>query len=199
MKHILPLLAAVALLAASCTENSPPPPPELDERHVITVDGTTVRYNGQLLSWSSPAEDWQKVLGPRSRKVRSISVWDHLGVYLYDNDYTFRTEDHQVSSFVVPFRKINKSKLNLPDPDFWPQETFHGRLVVDGALIHKDSTLRQIFIEKKGPSFERGHSRSIYRYQVDGFSIRLDLGHDGSLKEFSISVPMPPAPHPAPE
>jgi hypothetical protein len=42
------LLTAVALLAVGCTENPPVPPPELDERHVITVDGTTVRYNGQL-------------------------------------------------------------------------------------------------------------------------------------------------------
>jgi hypothetical protein len=90
MKRTLPLLAAVALLAASCTEEPPAPPPDLDERHVITVDGTTVRYNGQLLSWSSPAEDWQKVLGPRSRKEDRISVWDELGIHMRMMIHTMR-------------------------------------------------------------------------------------------------------------
>jgi hypothetical protein len=200
MKRTLPLLAAVALLAASCTEKPPAPPPELDERHVITVDGTTVRYNGQLLSWSMPAEEWEKALGPRSRTVEGISVWDDLGVYLHDNDDLYRTKHDQVSSFVVLFGRAMRSKLTQSEPDYWPRETFRGRLEVDGALIHKDFTPHHVFTsKKKGTPFRSGYSRGLYSYDLDGFYIETRFGHDGSLTEFSISAPMPPGPAQAPE
>jgi hypothetical protein len=74
-----------------------------------------------------------------------------------------------------------------------------GRLLVDGALIHKDSTLRQINRAKTGALFQRGHVRGLYRYETDGFSVVTEFGHDGSLTEFSITPIPPQEPTPAPE
>lgn len=195
MKQLLVLLlAAVALLAGSCTDKPRPPPPELDEQHVITVEGTTVRYNGRVIPWNTPPEQWQEVFGPRSRKVRGISVWDELGVYLYDNDSSHPAKDYPVSSLTILFGRTQKSKLTRTEPDFWPKKTFRGRLMVDGALIHSGSNVNQINSEKKDPPFMPGYSRGIYSYDSSGFYIRLDFGYDRTLTEFSISPPADAAP-----
>ncbi|WP_242395896.1 hypothetical protein [Anaeromyxobacter oryzisoli] len=66
------LLLAVAVVAA-CTEPARPVP-ALDERHVITVDGTTVRYNGRLLDWSAGAKRWEEVLGAASLPPHHLRV-----------------------------------------------------------------------------------------------------------------------------
>lgn len=191
---LLLLLAAVALLAGSCTEKPRQPPPVLDEQHVITVEGTTVRYNGRPFAWNKPPDEWQEVLGPRSRKHEGISVWDDLGVYLYDNDYLYRTKDYQVAELSILLGRKRHAKSTDSEPDHWPKKTFNGRLMVDGALIHKGSTVNQINSEKKGVFFERGYLRSIYSYSLNGFTIRLDFGHDGTLTAFSISPPFPQEP-----
>lgn len=191
------LLGAVALLAGSCTDKPRPPPPELDEQHVITVEGTTVSYNGRVIPWNTPPERWQEVLGPRSRKEERISVWDDLGVYLSDNDSRYPAKDYAVSSFTVLLGRSRHSKLTKTEPDSWPKKTFRGRLMVDGTLIHAGMSLdqiNQINSEKKGEPFMPGYLRSIYSYDLSGFYIRLDFSHDRTLTSFSISPPAEAAP-----
>lgn len=193
-QSLLLLLSALALLAGSCTDKPRQPPPVLDEQHVITVEGTTVRYNGRVIPWNKPAEEWQEVLGPRSRKVRGISVWDDLGLYLYDNNYRYPAKDYPVSSLAILFGRTMKSKLTEGEPDFWPKKTFRGRLMVDGALIYQGVTINQLNSEKKAHPFRPGYLRSIYSYELNGFYIRLDFGHDGTLTEFTISPPADASP-----
>jgi len=196
------LLVAVVLLAGSCTDKPRPPPPELDEQHVITVEGTTVSYNGRVIPWGTPPEQWQEVLGPRSRKVRSISVWDDLGVYLYDNTSSHPAKEYPVASLAILLGRTRKSTLTQTEPDFWPKKTFRGRLMVDGSLIHAGMSLdqiNQINSEKKGEPFMPGYLRSIYSYDLSGFYIRLDFGHDRTLTSFSISPPADAAPPEAAE
>ncbi|WP_242394557.1 DUF7738 domain-containing protein [Anaeromyxobacter oryzisoli] len=173
--------ALLLLLAAACTEPAKPAR-VLDERHVITVDGTTVRYNGQLLDWNGTVKDWEKVLGPATRVVRAISVWDDLGVFLYHDDVK-----PTPAAFEVLLGRTRHSQATEGAPDFWPREPFRGRLVVDGALIHGRSTIREIDRQKKGAQFQRSYLPTIYDYDLDGFYIRLDFGHDGTLTSFSIS------------
>lgn len=181
------LVSLVALAAASSCRQDRPPPPVFDERHVIVVEGAAVRYNGQLLDWTAPPERWQQVLGPRSRVVRGISVWDDLGVFVFHN----RSRDLRPDSFVVLLGRARHSQLTETEPDYWPRQAFGGRLMVDGALVHKDSTLLQINRDKKGPAFQRGHIATEFRYDVDGADVSLGFGHDRSLTSFSISPRLP--------
>jgi hypothetical protein len=148
---------------------------------VLTVEGTTVRYNGQVLPWDTDPERWQQVLGPRSRFVNEIvSVWDDLGVFLYHHD-------QKPTSFEVLLSRSWDSKLIVEPPEHWPRRTFTGRLVVDGAVIGKGSTISQINRDKTGPDFSIGYLDHIYSYDLGDFYVRLDYGHDGSLSSFSIS------------
>jgi hypothetical protein len=191
-------LYVLVLLGAGCKgcdlepPPSPPPPPRavVDERHVLTVEGSTVRYNGQVLPWDAGPERWQQVLGPRSRLVEDISVWDELGVFLYHND----PDTSRPSAFAVLFGRTMHSPINDSEPDVWPRKTFPGRLVVDGAVISKGMTISHVMYinrNKKGARFRRGYLDTIYSYDLDRFYIRLDFGHDGSLTSFSISPPLP--------
>ncbi|WP_242395897.1 DUF7738 domain-containing protein [Anaeromyxobacter oryzisoli] len=189
-----PRLLALILVAA-CTEPFRPAP-ALDERHVITVDGTTVRYNGRLLDWSADAKRWEEVLGPASRDVRNISVWDDLGVVIYHNDGKARP-----SEVLVLLGRTPHSPITDAEPDFWPRNTFRGRLVVDGALIHSGSSIREIDRAKKGTPFRRGYLATIYDYYVDDYLVGLDFGHDGTLTSFSIGPSIlgkPPTGKPTP-
>lgn len=171
----------------------PPPPPRVvvDERHVLTVDGTTVRYNGQALPWDEGPERWQQVLGPRSRLDEFISVWDELGVLLYHNR---GPDNSRPSSFVVLLGRTMHSPINDSEPDFWPRRTFPGRLVVDGAVISKGMTLSHIMYinrNKKGAHFTSDYLDTIYSYDLDRFYLRLDFGYDRALTSFSISPHSP--------
>ncbi|MBN1209338.1 MAG: hypothetical protein JXB05_31090 [Myxococcaceae bacterium] len=192
MRHLpLPLLVVSALLAGVCTAQPPTSPlPAPDTRQVITVEGSTVRYNGRPLVWEAQPERWQEALGPRSRNVRDISVWDELGVFLYHN----RPMDSRPSSFVVLLGRTMHSPLTDSEPDFWPRQTFSGRLVVDGALIHKGSTLQQINRDKKGAAFKRDYLDGVYSYETNGVELRLDFGHDGSLRSLTVSPVLPEEP-----
>jgi hypothetical protein len=191
-------LHVLLLLGSGCQgcdlEPPPPPPPPpkvvVDERHVLTVEGTTVRYNGQELPWDKGPEYWQQVLGPRSRLVRDISVWDDIGVFLYHNG----SDTSQPAEFKVLFGRTMHSQISDSEPDFWPQRTFQGRLMVDGAQISKGMTLSHIMYinrDKKGPRFRLGYLDTIYSYDLNGFYLRLNFGHDSSLTSFSISPPLP--------
>jgi hypothetical protein len=188
--RLLVWLCALSLLGGGCKDSSPaprqPPSPQpaLDERHVLSVEGTTVRYNGQVLPWDAGPERWQQVLGPRSRLIdEELSVWDELGVFLYhQGPKTFRPP-----SFEVLLSRSRRSNLLASEPEHWPAKTFTGRLVVDGAVIGKDSTIFQINQEKTGPDFLPGYLDGIYSYNLGDFYVRLDYGQDGLLKSFSIS------------
>lgn len=191
MKRALQVwLCALSLWTGGCKEPGPapvrpPPQPTLDERHVLTVDGTTVRYNGQVLPWDASPERWQQVLGPRSRLVEGISVWDELGVFLYHQD----PKTSRPSSFAVLLGRTPHSEFTDSEPESWPRRTFTGRLVVDGAVITKGSTLAQINRDKKEPDFAPDYLGGIYSYRLEDFYLRLDFGHDQSLTSFSISRP----------
>ncbi|WP_242395898.1 DUF7738 domain-containing protein [Anaeromyxobacter oryzisoli] len=176
------LLLSLALTA--CTEPSRPVP-ALDERHVITVDGTTVRYNGRLLDWNADAKRWEEVLGPASREWNGISIWDDLGVLVYHNEGKPKPVALRVALGRTPHSTITDEA-----PEFWPRKTFRGRLLVDGALIHSGSQIREIQRDKKGIPFRRSYLPTIYDYYVDDFEVRLDFGHDRTLTSFSISPPL---------
>jgi hypothetical protein len=192
-------LYVVGLLGAGCQgcdlEPPPPPPPPpkvvVDERHVLTVEGTTVRYNGQVLPWEAGPERWQQVLGPRSRLDEFISVWDELGVFLYHNA---GPDNSRPSSFAVLLGRTRHSPLTDSEPDFWPRRTFPGRLVVDGAVISRGMTISHVMYinrDKKGSPFRLSYLDTIYSYDLDGFLIGLEFGHDSSLTSFSISPHSP--------
>ena len=177
-------LSALLVSALSCDEPRKPLP-LLDLRHSITVDGTSVRYNGRELGWNLPADRWQEVLGPRSRKknvTTPISTWDELGLVLYE-DPTDGTAD----SLVIFFGRTPHSSITTSMPSFWPNRPFPGRLVVDGALIHKDSSIQDIFRDKKGTSFGRSYLNTIFSYYQGDFHVALEFGHDRTLTDFSIT------------
>jgi hypothetical protein len=191
MKRKLPSwLCALALLGQGCKEprvlpRQEPPPPALDEQRVFTVEGATVRYNGKVLAWDEGIDRWQQVLGPRSRLVEEgISVWDELGVFVYHQ----QPGNTRPTSFEVLLGRTLHTNLTDSLPEHWPRRTFTGRLVVDGAVVHKGSTVAQLNREKKGPDFSRGYLDGIYSYYLgEDYYLRLDYGHDGGLTSFSIS------------
>jgi hypothetical protein len=180
-------LTISTFLSEQCSEPRKPLP-QLDDRHVITVDGSTVRYNGKLLPWDVPAERWQDVLGPYSRRDEEghILTWDELGLFLYEE-----RPSPIAGSLEIQFGWKPHSPHHFGRPDHWPKKLFPGRLIVDGALIHKNSTILEINTDKKAkPDFRRGYMDTIYSYdRDDGFYVRLDFGHDGTLTAFSISKP----------
>ncbi len=191
-------LWVVPLLMMGCKEPKSAPQPPADTRHVITVEGSTVRYNGQVLPWDVTPGRWQQILGPRSRLVDGISVWDELGVFLYHQGA--RPDATRPSAFEVLFGRTRQSPLTETEPAFWPRKTFPGRLVVDGAVIAKGSTLSDINSinrDKQGESFMPSYNPTVYRYMLEnGFYVGLGFGHDRSLTSFTIGPPVPESAEP---
>jgi hypothetical protein len=187
MIRALLLWAAVAsVLVPGCAKPGKPEP-QLDGSRVITVEGSTLRYNGQVLSFDVPADDWQKILGPRSRRDHNISIWDDLGVYLHQagkGDPRYG----KPSSFVVLLGRKPHWEHTDTEPNHWPKNTFRGRLVVDGAPIHKDSTINEIGRDKKGTAFHRDHLPTIFSYYEGNFTIGLEFGYDMTLTAFDFST-----------
>ncbi len=57
----------VLLLLSGCRESKPPAPPApgTATSPLLSVEGISVQYNGQLLDWEN-TESWRQVLGPPS-------------------------------------------------------------------------------------------------------------------------------------
>lgn len=171
------------LVLGACREPSsaPAPPPGTSTQPLLTVEGSTVRYNGQILSWEQ-TQHWRQVLGPPSREQQGILTWDELGVILYDQDAKIPGPE----SFMVLLGRARHSALTQGEPEFWPRKTFSGRLLVDGAAITSRSTINEVNREKKGASFNRDYMSGVYSYHVGDFYVRLDYGHDRSLTSFGL-------------
>ncbi|WP_242394558.1 DUF7738 domain-containing protein [Anaeromyxobacter oryzisoli] len=179
-------LALILLLGAACSEPAKPAP-VLDERHVITVDGTTVRYNGQLLDWNGTVKDWEKVLGPASRDEEGVATWDDLGFFVFHN----RGSPHP-TSLAVLFGRSRHSGASEGTPGHWPAVLFRGRLVVDGTPVHPGLALSAMRRDCGTMHFTRGYLPTIYTKSSAGYLLGLEFGHDESLTEFSISAQLPP-------
>jgi hypothetical protein len=184
-------MGVLLLLLGGCREpaSAPPPAAGTPENPLLTVEGTTVRYNGQLLPWEDTGA-WRRVLGPPSREREGILTWDELGLFLYDQDPKVPGPE----SFEVLLGRTRHSPLTQTEPDFWPHKTFTARLLVDGATITSRSKIHEVNRDKKGASFELGHMRGIYRYSVGEFNVWLDHGHDHSLTSFSVTKQSPESP-----
>jgi hypothetical protein len=180
-----------ALLFISCKRacaSQEPVLPEGDARHVLAVEGTTVRYNGQLLPWGAGVEPWARILGKPDRVVDGISVWDELGLVL------FHQYGGKLSSFMVLLGRVPRSPSTEGEPAHWPRNIFPGRLTVDGARVAPGSTVAQINRDKRPPDFARGYLDSIFSYDLEGFYVRLDFGHDRSLSRFAMAEHLPRGP-----
>ncbi|WP_434385509.1 DUF7738 domain-containing protein [Melittangium boletus] len=160
----------------------PPPSPGTATSPLLTVDGTAVRYNGQLLDWGN-TERWRQVLGPPSREHEGILTWDELGLFLHDkNDQSPGPE-----SLEVLLGRTMHSPLTQGEPESWPHKLFPGRLFVDGGPVTSKSDINDINRDKKGKSFGRDYMSGVYSYNLGEFYLRLDYGHDRSLTVFSIT------------
>ncbi|WNG20216.1 hypothetical protein [Cystobacter fuscus] len=188
----------VLLLLGGCREPvstpSAPVPPPAAAQPLLTVEGVTVRYKGQLLPWEGPTERWKQVLGPPSREELGILTWDELGLFVYDQDARVPGPE----SLSVLFGRTMHSPLTEGAPDFWPRKSFSGRLLVDGAAISSGSTLDEINRDKKGASFARDYMSGVYSYYVEDFYVRLDYGHDRTLTSFGLSKALPDSTPPSP-
>lgn len=166
----------------SCTEPKRELPPDIDLRYTITVEGTVLHYNGHLLSWDTDIAKWYETLGPPTRKVGRISVWDDRGLLLYNGWDTVKPV-----SFVVTLGKTPHSKITESAPSFWPYKLFLGKLYVDGALVHRNAIISEINTQKSDPDFQKGYLPTIYDYENKNFYLRIDFGHDGSMTSFGIT------------
>jgi hypothetical protein len=177
-------MGVLLLLLGGCREpaSAPPPAPGTPENPLLTVEGTTVRYNGQLLPWEDTGA-WRRVLGPPSRESEGILIWDELGVFLYDQD----PQRPGPESFEVLLGRTMHSPLTEGEPEHWPRKTFTGRLLVDGSAITHRSKIHEINRGKKGSDFARDYMSGIFSYYMGDFYVRIDYGHDRSLTAFSIS------------
>jgi hypothetical protein len=127
-------------------------------------------------------KDWEKVLGPATRVVRDISVWDELGVYVYHD--TGRPNPAELDLLLS---RTHLSPATIDERDFWPRGSFRGRLVVDGAPITTGTTVGDINARKNGAPFRRGHLPSIFESESGGFLLGISVGFDGRLRTFSMS------------
>ncbi|WNG14375.1 hypothetical protein [Cystobacter fuscus] len=184
-------MGALLLLLGGCREPAPAPPPApgTPENPLLTVEGTTVRYNGQLLPWEDTGA-WRRVLGPPSRETEGILTWDELGLFLYDQDPKVPGPE----AFEILLGRARLSPHSKGEPDSWPHKTFTGRLLVDGATVTSRSKLHEINRDKKGTDFSSGYMSGIYSYTVEEFDVWLEYGHDRTLTTFSVTKWLPKAP-----
>jgi hypothetical protein len=184
-------LGILLLLWGGCREpaSAPPPAPGTPENPLLTVEGTTVRYNGQLLPWEDTGA-WRRVLGPPSRERDGLLTWDELGLFLYDQDPKVPGPE----ALEVLLGRARLSPHSRGEPESWPRKTFTARLLVDGAAITNRSMIGEINRDKKGASFTRGYLNGIYNYSVGEFDVWLEYGHDHSLTTFSVTKWLPKAP-----
>jgi hypothetical protein len=177
-------MGILLVMLGGCREPAPAPPPApgTPENPLLTVEGITVRYNGQLLPWEDTGA-WRRVLGPPSREEDGILTWDELGIFLYDRE----PKDPGPESFEVLLGRTIRFEPPLSEPNFWPRKTFTARLLVDGAVITSRSKIHEINRDKKGTEFGRGYMSGIFSYTVGDFYVRLDYGHNHSLATFSMA------------
>ena len=159
----------------------------------LTIEGATLRYNGQLLPLPGSLETWKAVLGEPSRMVeraKDTYVWDELGLY----------------AGTLPGRQLIQNLVIVLNPrepgaevfKHLPRTTFRGRLLVDGAWVHGGATIQDINRDKRGTSFSRGYLPRIYHYDFDTrphpeqysdryYYIRIDLNSALRPEDFSIA------------
>jgi hypothetical protein len=154
------LVLLVGCKRASRTSNAPPPHPTQD----IVVDGTIIIYNGQRLELGAPLSAWIPVLGPPSRDEHETLTWDDHGVFCNLPWPAPKVDggagSRPVKALTVVFG-ASPFTANGHPIDYWPRHPFRGRLVVDGAWVHRGTTPDEINEHKKGPSFREGYVPSV--------------------------------------
>lgn len=118
----------------------------------ISIENEVLTVYGKQVTLPCKRADLVKVLGEPSRDKRAgkddkpyynrVLTWDDQGVVAL-----MRRDEDSVHSVSIALGKETH--------DFWPQQTFAGKLMVDGAEIKNDSDIGKINSAKKGKPFEQ--------------------------------------------
>ena len=150
----------------------------------LSVQGTSIQYNGRTLPLPGSLAAWEQVLGGYSRKVEvdaDVYVWDELGVY-----GIARASTTVLQSFTVVLNSSTRPSREAPR--YSSRSTFKGRLCVDGSDITPTSRIEDVNRNKQGQPFKRGYLDRIYSYDVIQSPllvyVRIDLTDEGTPESF---------------
>lgn len=196
------LLAALLLMGTSACEQAHAvlgvlddlvgkvlPDPRFEPRTTPTdadfvISGDDVRYKGQRVPLLEDVEKVIQIFGSNYRKRdERLYVWDDLGVYCFRSSFSNRAIN------------IGIRMRNYPDSPIWTKQLYQKDIVVDGAVINRDSQAWQFNKNKEGEQF-RNRAVMYHEYfretTVAGiltnlvFSIQVDT--EGQVHDFNVYV-----------
>jgi hypothetical protein len=134
----------------------------------FVVDGTNIFYKGKRLVLGRPVDDWVRVLGPYDRcllnGVRDEThtvVWDNLGAMCL-------LEFGETTEFELVF---SDHKFSDVETRQWPKRHHAKPIVVDGAVIDKDTPPWKYNLRKRGNKFTP-RILSKYEYSIENERLR---------------------------
>lgn len=156
----------------------------LNAEHQFVITGNTIFYNDQQLHLQSDISQWVSILGPYSRMVdiaSDIYVWDKIGIYVYT-----LPNKPKVNSIIFAFREDEYEPVHV-------KNFFKNAVSLDGALIHRDSTINDVNSSKSGLFFSKGYAQGIYHYDYnvntpDSTYIRINLLPDRTIRTFGMTM-----------
>jgi hypothetical protein len=196
------LLSVLCLVAAGCDcgdlksygqkakkllEEDKPAKPEKTEPvdADFVIEGTKLFYKGKRLMFGRPVDDWVKVLGPYNRCLLS-GIRDGRGAYavVWDNvGLTCGVYFGQLDECELVFRDNKFPEIKLRH---WPKRYHSKPILVDGAVIDKDTPTWKYNLHKRGERFEP-RILSKYEYFVEEKGFRYSYSIWLSKKERMIS------------
>jgi hypothetical protein len=99
----------------------------------LLIQGTDIRYKGQVLPRPGSVAQWEAVLGPASRRDErfdTVHVWDSLGLNALGQG-----KEGTLTSFSVLMNPPRPRDPILGPLEYLPHSTFTGRLCIDGSEI----------------------------------------------------------------
>jgi len=154
-------------------------------------ENNKIFYQGHELKVGTHINEWIKVLGEPSRKHDfSLShTWDSLGTIVR---YKW-TEPNKEKKYLVDGIEILLRDFPIqPNPDFWPSKNYKKDILVDSAIINKDTEPWQFNLNKKGKKFREGYLKSIRSFSFGSAGnntyVRIDLNPKKQIYSFSYSL-----------
>lgn len=144
------------------------------------IDGRQIIINGTPLTVGGSADELIDLLGPPSYpwtwENPTLYIWQELGLEVLVINGCLRR-------YHVRLMPRPKSEVELwhkeHRPGFRALPAFPGRVIMDGAPIHKDSKLWQVNEQKRGPKIPRGLELMPY-FEIESgipYSFAIDLDY----------------------
>ncbi len=157
------------------------------------VEGISVTYKGKRLPFLEHVDKFVEIFGDNYRKRGdTIYIWEDLGVCCY-----FHLRSKKVVELKIYLRHLSKELRDELEIDNWTKQCYKKDIIVDGAILNKDTPIWKINKDKRGARFRKGPLPSSYEYSIGQVEIAgittnvtydIQLNQKNQVRTFIVSI-----------